>query len=223
MPTPSFHGRIDVANDCSLHPSQLARPPSGSVPHVRGRRCPLERRAGVWATGRQYPGDPDVTISSAGRSLEDPHPEVRFPAGIIEIDGEDLARPPLGAYRAQAFDRAVERAANASRPTVHVKVLDAGGGRELELPVVRMSPFVWWTQGGILLFVGALYAIAALVAMWASPGGTLARAFSKLAFFVALLMLSIFRLSHDTAAGAVHVPRLPDGAPLHGRLLPKAA
>src|SRR4051795_9343593 len=60
--------------------------------------------------------DPDATVSSSGRSLEDPHPEVRFPAGIIEIDGEDLTQPPLGAYRAEAFDRAVERASNLSRP-----------------------------------------------------------------------------------------------------------
>jgi signal transduction histidine kinase len=136
--------------------------------------------------------DPDATISSAGRSLDDPRPDLLFPAGIIEVNGEDLTRPPPGVYRSRGLDREIERAANASERSIRVKVASANGTQDIELPIVRMSPFVWWTAGVAMLSMGVLYAVAALIAMWASPRGTLARAFAKLAFFVALLFFSIF-------------------------------
>ena len=49
--------------------------------------------------------DPDGTVSNAGRCRERPHPEIRFPDSIVEIDGEDITRPRAGEYRARAFIR----------------------------------------------------------------------------------------------------------------------
>src|SRR5262249_3983451 len=49
-----------------------------------------------------------------------------------------------------------------------------------------------WLYGGINIFTGALYALAAVIALSSSPGGRLARAFAKFAVGAALYFLTFF-------------------------------
>jgi len=180
--------------------------------------------AGVWI-------EPDGGVSNAGLpSWDGLRKGLRFPDRILEVDGQDLARPPAGEYRAAAFDRAVARAAQEGRPSVHVKVQTSEGTRELDLLIERIGSLVWWTYGGILFFSGALYIAAAAIAL--SVGrGPLTRAFAKLGFVSALVCFTIFdlhtarhlvpllRLCYALAPMAMlgFALRLPDDAPLLSR------
>jgi signal transduction histidine kinase len=125
------------------------------------------------------------------------HQGLRFPDSIVSVDGEALAAVPRGQYRARVLDRAVQRAAAQGRPSVHVAVQSAGGLRELDLSVGRLGSFAWWTYAAVMFFVGALYAVAGLIAMWVSPKSPLARAFIKLSCVAALYFFTFFDL-HTT-------------------------
>src|SRR5262249_19161798 len=116
-----------------------------------------------------------------------------FPDRIVEVDGQDVSRPPRGEYSATLFDRAVARAASEGRAKVHVKAQTAEGTRELDLRIERLGSLVWWTYGGVLFFSGALYVAAAAIAL-SVAASALARSFAKLALFSALLCFTFFDL-----------------------------
>ena len=154
--------------------------------------------AGVWV-------DPDAAVSNTGLpSWDGLRKGLRFPDRILEIDGQDITRPPPHAYRAAAFDRAVTQAAREGRSSVHVRVQTAEGTREIDLLIERVSSLVWWTYGGILFFSGILYIAAAAIALSVARG-PLPRAFAKLAFLSALLSFTFFDL--HTARHLVPVMR----------------
>jgi signal transduction histidine kinase len=80
---------------------------------------------------------------------------------------------------------------------VHVRVATATGQRELDLRLSRLDAASWWLYGGTLIFVGALYALGALIALVTSPRGPLARTFAKFALSVAGFMITFFDM-HTT-------------------------
>ena len=180
--------------------------------------------AGVWL-------EPDGGVSDAGLpSWDGVRKGLRFPDRILEVDGVDLAQRSPGEYRAAVFDRAVVRASQEGRSSVHVKVQTAEGMRELDLLIERLGSLVWWTYGGILYFGGALYIAAAVIALTVGRGA-LTRAFAKLAFVTALVCFTIFdvhtarhlvpvlRFCYALAPMAMlgFALRLPDDAPLLSR------
>lgn len=172
--------------------------------------------------------DPDAVVSGIGApSWEGMRQGLRFPDRIIEVDGAPLTRRD-GEYPARTFDRAVDRAAAAKRPSVHVKVETSTGVRELDLPIHRFGAASWWLIGGVLYLGAALYVVAALTALHASPHGPLARTFAKTAFAGALFMFTLLDVQTTRAlvplwrCAFAMVPvsfialalRLPDDAPI---------
>ena len=143
--------------------------------------------AGIWV-------DPDAAVSNTGLpSWDGLRQGLRFPDRIVEVEGQDITRPLPGEYRATSFDRAVARAAQEGRTSIHVRVQTAQGTREFDLRVERLGSLVWWTYGGILFFCGGLYIAAAMIALSVARG-PLARTFAKLAVFSALLSFTFFDL-----------------------------
>src|SRR5688572_11498073 len=60
--------------------------------------------AGVWV-------DPDGAVSNTGLpSWDGLRQGLRFPDRIVEVDGQEITRPPRGEYPAATFDRAVAKA-----------------------------------------------------------------------------------------------------------------
>ncbi len=152
---------------------------------------------------------------------------LRFPDHIISINGVAVA-PEHGEYAARAWDRAIDDAASRGDASVHVRVSTANGERELDLHVAPLDAASWWLYGGTLIFVGSLYALAAIMALITSPKGPLARTFSKFALAVAGFTLTLFD-AHTTRtmvpvfhAAFAFLPfeltalalRLPDDIPL---------
>jgi signal transduction histidine kinase len=136
--------------------------------------------------------DPDLVISSISLpNWEGPRHGLKFPDRIVGVEGRPLEVAP-GEVRARAFDRAIERAHAEGRPTVRATVETRAGTREVELRLRPLEPLAWWMQGGVLIFIGALYVVAALTALVASPDGKLARTFAKTALLAALMLLTIF-------------------------------
>jgi len=180
--------------------------------------------AGVWV-------EPDGAVSNTGLpSWDGLRKGLRFPDRILEVDGQDVTRPPPGEYRAATFDRAVARAAREGRSSVHVKVQTADETRELDLLIERLGSLVWWTYAGILFFSGALYVAAAAIALSVARGA-LTRAFAKVAIFSALVSFTFFdlhtarhlvplmRFSYAMLPMAMigFALRLPDDAPVLAR------
>ena len=180
--------------------------------------------AGIWL-------EPNGAVSNTGLpSWDGLRQGLHFPDRVLEVDDVDVSRAAAGEYRAVAFDRAVERAAAAGRPTVHVKIRTGDGTRDLDLRIERLESLVFWTYGGILFFSGALYIAAAVIALSVSRSG-LTRAFAKLAVLSALVSFTFFDL--HTARHLVPVMRfayamvpmamigfalrLPDDVPLLSR------
>ncbi len=75
----------------------------------------------------------------------------------------------------------------------------ATGARELDLRLGPLDAASWWLYGGTLIFVGALYALTAIIALVTSPRGPLARTFAKFALVAAAFMLTLFD-AHTTRA-----------------------
>ncbi len=154
---------------------------------------------------------------------------LRFPDRPLSIDGVDL-KPSQGGYSARLWDRAVDDAASAGRPSVHVRVASETGEREIDLRVERLDSTSWWLYGGGTIFTGALYAVAALIAA-ASSSGALARTFARAATLAALYLFTFFD-AHTTRSMVVLFSiafccapfalfslalRLPDDVPLVAR------
>jgi signal transduction histidine kinase len=154
---------------------------------------------GIWV-------DPDGAVSNTGLpSWDGLRQGLRFPDRVVEVDGQDMTRAPPGEYRATTFDRAVARAAEEGRTSIHVRVETAEGTRELDLRIERLGSIVWWTYAGILFFGGGLYIAAAMIALSVARG-PLARTFAKLAVFSALVNFTFFDL--HTARHLVPLTRI---------------
>jgi signal transduction histidine kinase len=116
---------------------------------------------------------------------------LRFPDRLSSIDGVPVAGEN-GDYAATAWDRGVEEAARRGETSVRVEAQTARGARELTLRLGRLGAGSWWLYGGTMIFIGGLYALAAVVALFSTPGGALARTFAKFAFLAALYFLTFF-------------------------------
>jgi signal transduction histidine kinase len=155
---------------------------------------------------------------------------LRFPDRVVFVDGVDLAALPAP-QASSAWDTAVENAVRRGASKVHVRVATSGGLRELDLRIQPLAPGLWWTLGGGNVFIGGLYAIVALTALWTRPQGTLSRAFGEFSLLGALFQFTYFdaMTSHklvplfDFAYGWTPVAllilalRLPDDVPIARR------
>lgn len=175
--------------------------------------------------------DPEGTVSSLGLpSWAGFRQGLRYPDQILAADGDSLGQVP-GEPPARAFDRAVDRAARAGRATVHVRARTAGGVREIDLVITPFTRVAWWIYGACTFVIGLLYVLAAVVALYASPGGRLPRTFAKAAILAALFLFTLFDF-HTTRSmiplfhlAFALVPmsffalalRLPDDVPLLAR------
>jgi signal transduction histidine kinase len=154
---------------------------------------------------------------------------LRFPDRPLSVDGVDLTQSH-GAYAARTWDRVVDAAANRGRPTVDVRFSTAGGERVVELRLERLDPASWWLYGGMMIFTGGLWLLAAVIAAGTSSGG-LARTFAKAATAASLFLFTFFD-AHTTRtmvaltyAAYAYVPfalvalalRLPDDVPIVAR------
>jgi signal transduction histidine kinase len=137
--------------------------------------------------------DPDGQVSSFGLPAWDGFRQgLQYPDQILEVDGRPLVVPPGGSSRAETWDRAVEAAARAGHPTVHVRAHTSGGDRELDLRIDRLDPIAFWMIGGLPIAIALLYGTGAVVALLASPKGRLARTFAKTTLLAALFLLTLF-------------------------------
>jgi two-component system sensor histidine kinase HydH len=176
--------------------------------------------------------DPGGVVSNIGLpAWEAKQRGIRFPDTVLQVDGERLVSKP-GTPRAKVWDDAVERAGSRRQETVDALVRTESGVREIRLRVHPLEPEGWWIFGGSLFFAGALYVAAGLIALWASPGRSLARTFGKVGVFTGLLIGMTFdfhttrQLSPVFFVAFAMVPvswfslalRLPDDAPVLLRL-----
>jgi signal transduction histidine kinase len=144
---------------------------------------------------RPIPGllvTPDGIVSSIGTPGWDGIRQgLRFPDRVVAIDGIDL-QGGHGEYRSSTWDRAVEAAAREGRERVSVVVDTEGTLRRYDLRLERLDAVSWWLYGGGMILLGALYAVAALTALRASPHGSLSRTFAKFALVGALFFFTFF-------------------------------
>src|SRR5260221_11698042 len=151
---------------------------------------------------------------------------LRFPDVVLEVDGRHLVARGR-APRARIWDEAVEGAFRPGRSRVTAIVLTHLGVRTVSLQVEPLEPLWWWLYAGAMLFAGALYVTAGLIAVWVSPGSMLARTFCKVGVSCGTLLGLTFDF-HTTRAlvpiflvAFAMVPvsllalalRLPDDAP----------
>jgi signal transduction histidine kinase len=137
----------------------------------------------------------DLEVATLGRPDWDAAVKgLAYPDRIVGIDGVDLSRLH-GTAGAREFDRRVVAAFARGEPTVRVAVIAAAGKREVDLRLDRLSPDVWWLFGGMMIFTGSLYVIAALTALTASPSGQLARAFAKFSLLAGVYLFLFFDAS----------------------------
>jgi two-component system, NtrC family, sensor histidine kinase HydH len=114
-----------------------------------------------------------------------------FPDQVVAVDGVPLVAAH-GAPRADAWDRAVESAFASGLGHVDVTVATQSGVRRTSLAVAPLAPSVWWIYAGSLFFAAVLYAIAGIVALWASPESKLSRTFAKFTTFAGLMIATSF-------------------------------
>ena len=142
--------------------------------------------------GHAVPGvlvDPAGTVASLGLpDWEGKRLGLKFPDRIEPAPGLPAG---VGALkRVEAWDRAVLDAA--PRGYVDAIVRSASGTRHVRLTLRPLEPIAWWTYAGSFIVAGLVYCGAGLIALWSSPGGRLARAFSAFALCAGLFMLSFF-------------------------------
>jgi signal transduction histidine kinase len=153
--------------------------------------CMAARDALRWYD-RPIPGilvDPGGTVSSLGlSSWEGKRLGLKFPSRIAPA-GEEA--PGGGSReRVMAWDQAVNEARD--RPYIDAIVETGDRHSEVRLPIKPLEPFAWWVYAGSSLIGGLLYTGAALIALWASPHGSLSRAFTKFALAGGLFLMSMF-------------------------------
>ncbi len=95
-------------------------------------------------------------------------------------------------FPGRAWDDAVLAAANRGARSVHARVATPRGEEDFDLAIGRVDSTCWWLYGGGTIFTGVLYALAAVIALWSSPKGPLARTFARFATLAALYFLTFF-------------------------------
>jgi signal transduction histidine kinase len=171
-----------------------------------------------------FPGvliTPQVIVSSIGLpTWSGIEQGLRFPDRPLSIDG-------IGVQDVKTWDRAVDDATRNGATSVHVRFDTAGGERDVDLRLERLDSVSWWLYGGMMIFTGGLWTLAAIIAASTSSGG-LARTFAKAATLGALYIFTFFD-AHTTRtmfplayAAYAYLPfavlslalRLPDDVPL---------
>lgn len=172
--------------------------------------------------------DPSGTVSSLGLPDWDGHRQgLRFPDRVLQIESRDLRgiAPPS---RGKAWNEALLEAQARGTTRVVAVVTHDQTERRVELGLHSMEGGAWWVLGGGFVLVGLLYVGAALVALWASPRGRLARSFAKVATLSGIHLLTLFDLHTSRAlvpvffftfallpgGFAIVALRLPDDAPV---------
>ena len=134
----------------------------------------------------------DLEVSSLGRPDWDGAMKgLAYPDRVVAVDGADLSRMHATAG-ARELDRRVVAAFARGEPSVRVTVTGGLARRDVDLRIDRLSPEVWWLYGGMMIFTGSLYVIAALTALAASPSGQLARAFAKFSLLGGVFLFCFF-------------------------------
>ena len=155
---------------------------------------------------------------------------LRFPDRLALDRRRRAAGVAGGVRRAATWDRAVDDADRARTPVGARARRDRDGEREVDLRLAHLDAASWWLYGGTTIFMGALYALAAFIALSSSPRGALARTFAKFAALRGALLPDVLRRAHDarrwccsSASPSRACPspsralalRLPDDVPLH--------
>jgi signal transduction histidine kinase len=171
---------------------------------------------------------PDAVVSGVMNSNWDGARQgLDFPDRIVAIEGfrlEGLPQSEPGRHLSQL----VRRAASAGAAQVTVDLRRGTSERRIRLAIERLGGATWWLVAGSLFFAGALFVMAALVALWVSPRTHLARSWAVLASTAALFMFTffdyhtsyrlvpLFLISFAMVPGALCMLalRLPDDAPL---------
>jgi signal transduction histidine kinase len=150
--------------------------------------------------GHPFPGvliTSDGNVSSIGMPTWSGIAQgLRFPDHVESVEGVRLD-DGSGDYPARTWDRVIDEAVARGLSSVHVRVSTAGRDRDLDLPLARLDAASWWIYAGTTVFMAALYALVAFVALSSTPGGTLARAFAKWALLAAAFFVSFFDM-HTT-------------------------
>jgi signal transduction histidine kinase len=135
---------------------------------------------------------PDGMVSSIGMpGWSGIEQGLRFPDRVLSIDGTPLTSSN-GASPGRVWDAQVDAAARRGAKVVHARIATSTGEREVELAIGRFDATCWWLYGGGMIFTGCLYAVAAVIAIRASPRGSLAWTFAKFSTFAALYFLTFF-------------------------------
>jgi signal transduction histidine kinase len=152
--------------------------------------------------GHSFPGvliTSDGNVSSIGMpTWSGVEQGLRFPDHVSSIEGVDVV-PVHGDYAARSWDRVVNEAAARGLQSVHVRVATSAGPRDLELRLGPLDAASWWLYGGALIFVAALWALTAVIALVSSPRGPLARTYGKFALIAAGFVGTLFD-AHTTRA-----------------------
>lgn len=115
---------------------------------------------------------------------------LQYPTRIAEVGDATLDGG------SKTWVRRWDDAVRAARGEPHLDaVIETGSERRtLRLPMTPLEPLAWWVYAGTSLFGGLLYSSAGLIALWASPGGALSRAFTKFAACGGLFLFSFFNI-----------------------------
>jgi len=154
---------------------------------------------GLCATGyynRPFPGvlvDADGVVSSLGLPSWPGFQEgLGFPDRIVSVGDRDLHGEP-GVVRARALDEAVAQAGprreldvcfETARPQPH--------DRCVKLPIMPLAPLAWWLFAGLPFVIGAAFVAAGIIALAASPNGSLSRTFAFTSIWYALFLFTLF-------------------------------
>jgi signal transduction histidine kinase len=142
--------------------------------------------------GRPIPGllvESSGSVASVGLpGWEGKQRGIRFPDRI------EPAAPPLTGFGSRARVRAWDQAVARARTSGYLYAVVRSNGREqhVRLALRPLEPLAWWTYAGSMILAGIVYACAALIALWSSPRGKLARAFAALALCAGVFMISFF-------------------------------
>jgi signal transduction histidine kinase len=174
---------------------------------------------------------PDGNVSSIGMpTWSGIEQGLRFPDRLLSIDGVAVTSSRRS-YAGRVWDRAVESADSHGHSSVHARVATERGERDVDLQLAHLDAVSWWLYGGINIFTGALYALAAVIALSSSPRGALSRTFAKFAILASLYFLTFFDAHTSRQMVALFVTafacvpfaltslalRLPDDVPLIAR------
>jgi signal transduction histidine kinase len=143
--------------------------------------------------GRPIPG---LLVESSGSvatlglpSWEGKQRGISFPARIEPAVGSVQAGSRA---RVNAWDQAVSN--GRAQGYVDALVHNKGRTERVRLSLKPLEPIAWWTYAGSMILGGLVYASAALIALWSSPRGRLARAFAWSALCGGVFMISFFNI-----------------------------